>query len=82
MRNAKKLAVLLLLAVAATGCATYYQVSDVATGKTYYSRDIARKGNGAIAFKDARTNAKVTLQSSEVQTISQKQFDAGVSTPK
>lgn len=59
-----------------TGC-SYYQVSDPTTGRTYYTSDIDRKMGGALAFKDARTGEKVTLQNHEVARIDRDQYDAG-----
>lgn len=68
------------LAVAAVlfaGC-RYYQVTEAGTGKIYYTKDVDYKKGGAVGFKDAKTDAKVVLQSSEVQKINKKQFKAAV----
>jgi hypothetical protein len=76
------LVVLFLLVVIIGGCTSYYKVSDVATGKVYYTNEIAEKKGGAVAFKDAKTNATVTLQSSEVQKLDEKQFNVGMYSEK
>jgi hypothetical protein len=78
----RNVAALLLLALFIAGCTSYYKVSDVATGKVYYTKELAEKKGGAVAFKDAKTNATITLQSSEVQKIDEKQFDVGVYSEK
>jgi len=54
----------------ATGCTTYYRVSDQATGKVYYT-------TGAVVFEDAKTRHKITLQSSDINEVSRTDFEAG-----
>jgi len=71
--------VLIVFVLTTAGCATYYKVSDPASGKAYYTTNIKKakiggKPTGAIVFKDATTKSKVTLQSSEVKKISGKEF--------
>jgi len=61
------------------GCASYYRVTDPATGKDYYATTLERKG-GSVTFKDVNTNETVTLPSSEVLEISKDQFKAKVGT--
>jgi hypothetical protein len=51
-----------------SGCASYYTVRDLATGKEYYTQDLARYGTGVL-FTDARTGSEISLQSSEVIQI-------------
>jgi hypothetical protein len=70
------------LAVMLGGCASYYQVSDVATGKVYYTKDIEHKKGGALGFEDAKTKSEVTLQSTEVKKINKEQFNVGVYSEK
>ena len=77
MSMPKKFAVVLLLLMAA-GCeATYYKVTDPATGREYYTVDYAHK-DGVIEFKDAKTGAKTTLQNPQVLEINEQTFEAGV----
>jgi hypothetical protein len=66
---------LLLMAAACT--ATYFKVTDLATGRQYYTVDFTSK-DGAVQFKDARTGATTTLQNPQVLEIDQRTFDAGV----
>lgn len=64
------------------GCTTYYQVTDPATKTAYYSTSIDSKGSGAVKFTDDKTNAEVTLQSSEVMKITKEQYEAAVGKKK
>lgn len=60
------------------GCGgSYYQVKDPATGNVYYTKDI-KQSETAVKFKDAKTDAEVTLQNSEVKKISSKEFKMSV----
>lgn len=70
-----------LASLMAMGCATYYSVTDTNTGRVYYSKTVTHKRSGAVDFSDARTKARVTLQSSEVREISQQTFEEGVASP-
>jgi uncharacterized lipoprotein YmbA len=68
-------ALLLLL----TGCASHYLVRDPASGNTYYTRDIDRAGDaGSVKFTDAATGSRITIQQSEVQSISEDQYESGI----
>ena len=83
MEKTKLLLVIVVgLAVMLGGCASYYQVSDVTTGKVYYTKDLHYKKGGAIGFKDAKTNSEITLQSTEVKKINKEQFNVGVYSEK
>ena len=55
---------------------SYYRVTDQATGRTYYTNDYDRTDSGGVVFKDAKTESKVTLQSSEVREVSRQDFQA------
>jgi hypothetical protein len=75
--NAKTIRRLAVLAIAASvgGCASYYKVTDPASGRVFYTEDIDRqKGGTTIMFKDAKTGAEVTLPSSEVLQVSSEEF--------
>lgn len=67
-----------LMVVWAAGCTQYYQVSDPAGTRTYYTTDIDTTDNGAIKIKDEKTGANVTLQSSEVKEISREEYEAAL----
>ena len=70
------------LAVMLGGCARYYQVSDVATGKVYYTNDVDYKKGGAVGFEDEKTKSRITLQSTEVKKINKEKFNVGVYSEK
>ena len=65
----------MILIMVTLGCATYYKVTDPATGKDYYTEEVEREG-GSVTFKDVNTRATVTLPTSEVMEISKDQFEA------
>jgi hypothetical protein len=67
-----------LLLLSLSGCGTYYLVRDPAGRTDYYTTDIDSAGmSGAIKFRDERSGAVVTLQSSEVRKISKDEFTQG-----
>ena len=65
------------------GCSsTYYKVTDPHSGTAYYTEKVDTiMGTGAVKVKDARTGSIVTLQSSEVKEISEKEYQAGIAAP-
>jgi len=74
---------LVLLTAAVGGCASYYKVTEPASGKEFYTQDVSRKiGGGAIEFKDAKTGATTTLQNSQVLEIDKKAYEAGLAAAK
>ena len=58
-----------------SACGSYYRVTDPASGREYYTSDIDRDDT-TVTFEDARTGEDVTLQSSEVGTISKDDYKA------
>jgi hypothetical protein len=68
----------LLAALAAGGCTTYYRVTDPASSRQYYTTDVDKNRDGSIEFDDAMTGSEVTLQSSEIKTISKDEYKAAV----
>jgi hypothetical protein len=67
------------LTMAVAGCSSHYQVTDPASGKTYYTTKIDNAGRaGAVKIKDEKTGSMVTLQSSEVKEISAEEYEAGL----
>ena len=68
----------LFIIIAVSGCASYYKVTDPASGKVYYTEDIDKKGSGAIEFKDEASKTDVTLQASEVMEITKDQYKANI----
>jgi hypothetical protein len=77
MSMPKNLAVVLLLFMAAGCAATYFRVTDAATGREYYTHDYTHKG-AAVEFKDAKTGAKTTLQNPQIFEINEQTFYDGV----
>ncbi len=69
----------LFIIIAVAGCASYYKVTDPASGRVYYTEDIDKKGGGAIEFKDEASKTEVTLQASEVMEITKDQYKANIS---
>jgi hypothetical protein len=78
----KRTILLLALGLGLTACGTrYYQVTDTTSGRVYYTRDVdTKRRTGTIEFKDAKSGAKVTLQSSQVEKISKAQYEQGLGT--
>ena len=74
MRLAVVIALVFVMMV--LGCASYYKVTDIGSGKTYFTQDIDRNRDGSILFKDEGSSSTVTLQSSEVLEISKEEFKA------
>ena len=64
------------------GCGgDYYRVNDTAGQKLYYTTKIDHTKTGAITFKDEKGGSKVTLQSSEVKSISEEEYQAALKAP-
>ena len=82
MSSVAKLIGAAALALCLSGCWNYYMVRDPAGRTDYYTTDIDSAGmSGAIKFKDARSGALVTLQSSEVKEISKDEFAKATAEP-
>lgn len=78
-----KLLCAMTLILSLSGCGTYYMVRDPAGRTDYYTTDIDSAGmSGAIKFKDERSGAVVTLQSSEVRKISKDEFAKATAAPE
>jgi hypothetical protein len=54
---------------------SYYLVKDPHTGREYYTTAVERS-NGAIRFRDGKTQTSVMLQNSEIIEISKDQYRA------
>jgi hypothetical protein len=79
MRRTLALGALGLWVVAISGCTTYYMVRDPSSGRTYYTTEIKPVGQGgAVKFKDEKTGAAVTIQSSEVKEIGSDEYKAAL----
>jgi len=70
---------LLTLALLTSGCASYYRVTDVTTGKTYLSTSdsFRQEGSNRVAtFKDEVTQSNVTLNHYEYRPMTKEEYDA------
>ena len=68
---------LVLAATALTACGKHYRVTEPASGAVYYTRDVDRY-KGFVEFEDALTGDDVMLESSEVRTISKREYRENV----
>ena len=66
----------------ASGCASYYKVTDPQSGRVYYTDKIDSDKGGVVKLKDARSKSTVTLQSSEVKEISSSEYKEGLAAPE
>lgn len=63
------------------GCASspsFYRVTDLHSGREYYTQKIDHLASGAVVVKDVRTDSVVTLQSSQVKKISNDEYNAAL----
>ncbi len=73
-----KRAILIVLLMFIAGCTSYHKVTDLNTGKVYYTTDIKYKDSGSVDLKDGRTGSRVVLPSSEVQEIGKDEYTRGI----
>jgi hypothetical protein len=67
------------LALLAASCTDHYRVTDPMSGKSYYTTKVDNAGRGgAVKIKDEKSGSIVTLQSSEVKTISEEEYEAAM----
>ena len=59
------------------GLGTYYAITDVTTGRNYYSDNISREARGVVEFEDSASGARVSIPSATVREISRSEFRAG-----
>jgi uncharacterized protein YceK len=71
----------LAVAVLVGGCASYYKVTDPASGRVYYTQEVERKGGTTVMFKDGKTGAQVTLPSSEVMEVKSDEYKKNTAPP-
>jgi hypothetical protein len=57
------------------GGSHYYKITDPVSKNVYFSKEYEKTKTGGVEFKDARTGAVVTIQSSEIKEISRDTFD-------
>ena len=74
----KAIPTIVLAALVAACGGGYYQVRDSANGRTYYTRDVDNVGAGAVRFKDEASGAVVTVQRSEVKSMTRDDYQAAI----
>ena len=75
MRIARPLLGLLFLALVASGCSTYYRITDTQSGRTYYTTSFTRDPNN-VRFKDENGQEVAIPAVSRVDTISADEYRA------
>ena len=79
LRTGITTSIVVAMALCLAGCTTYYMVKDPASGTEYYTTSIKKSSkNNSVNFKDAKTSATVTLQSSQVLEIPEDQYKAAL----
>jgi hypothetical protein len=65
-------------------CASHpTRVTDLATGKIYYTKEIRRGlASGKVRFTDVRTGEERRIVSSKIERISQEELDAAIALSK
>ena len=56
---------------------TYYKVTDITSGKAFYTLNVKRVGNAAV-FTDERNGAETTLQNSQVLPVQKLEYMTGI----
>ena len=78
MKKTKTL-LLALMTSCLAGCASYYRVASPNSDKVYYTRHVQQsRSRGFVKFKDDKTGADISLQSSEVAKISKYEYKRGL----
>ncbi len=70
-----------LLFVGCSSAPSFYRVTDLQSGRDYYTQEIDHLASGAVVVKDTRTDSVITLQSSQVKKISSDEYKAGLARP-
>jgi len=81
MKRSRTIALLTLASatVLGSGCASYYAVTDSASGKTYYTTEKPRRDGGALVFT-ASDGGHYNLSSAGYKTISKSEYESGTGT--
>lgn len=82
----KSIGLAAVLCIALAGCSvphvmglgSYYQVTDPASGKVYFTRQIEQEDRGVVEFLDDSSDNWVSLAASEVKTVTQAEYEAGL----
>ena len=68
----------LLVVLLASGCTSYYRITDQSTRRAYFTTGYDTTSSGAVQFYDQKSRADVTLQSSEIIEITKDDFESGL----
>jgi hypothetical protein len=74
----KKMIITMLVLLFVVGCTSYHKVTDLNSGKAYYTTEVKYKGSGAVDIKDDKTGARIVLPSSEVLKITKEEYNHGI----
>ena len=67
-----------MVATVISGCSQYYRVIDPTSGKVYYTTEVKELQGGAVKLKDAKTQMTVTVTNSEIEEISEVEYNQGL----
>ena len=60
------------------GLGSYYAITEVGTGRVYYSESLRHEKRAVVEFRDAQSGAWVSLPQAEVREISKAEFTTGL----
>jgi hypothetical protein len=86
IKRLKRIGMVAAVCIALAGCSvphvmglgSYYQVTDPSSGKVYFTRQIEREDRGVVEFMDDSSDSWVSLSASEVKTVTQAEYEAGL----
>jgi hypothetical protein len=70
-----------LFVVGCVSSPSYFRVTDLQSGKEYYTQKVDHLASGAVVVNDTRTDSTITLQNSQVKKISSDEYKTGVAVP-
>jgi hypothetical protein len=70
-----------LLVVGCASSSSSYRVTDLQSGREYYTQKVDHLASGAVVVNDTRTDSIITLQNSQVKKISSDEYKAGLAAP-
>jgi hypothetical protein len=59
------------------GLGSYYEVTDTATGRIYYTDNLNREPRGVIEFEEPASGAMISLAAASVREISEAEYRQG-----
>jgi len=70
----RQLLVILIAAGLVGGCSSFYEVTNLSTGTTYYTKKVKRLRDGSVEFRDEESRGTVTISESEIREIDRDEF--------